>query len=225
VDPTTLTCLQRNAWICPDYLVSRQDLLLGALREHVELTVVSLLIGTVVSIPLGVIAFRTRRIRSLILGGSTVIYTIPSLAMFSLLVPYTGLTANTVVLGLVLYSLTIIVRNVVVGLDGVPDDVEDSALSLGYTRRTLLLRVQLPLALPTIFAGLRVAATSTVALATLGVLVGVGGFGNPIFSGLRSNFRAEVLTASVAVVVLAVLFDLVLLLVQRGVSPWARAAR
>lgn len=219
------SCLQANAWICPEYLTSRQDLLLGALREHVELTLISLLIGIVVSIPLGVIAFRTRRIRSLILGGSTVVYTIPSLAMFSLLVPYTGLTASTVILGLVLYSLTIIVRNVVVGLDGVPSDVEDSALGLGYGTRTLLLRVQLPLAMPTIFAGLRVAATSTVALATLGVLVGVGGFGNPIFSGLRSNFRAEVLTSSVAVVILAVLFDLALLGVQRLVTPWTRAAR
>jgi osmoprotectant transport system permease protein len=225
VDATSESCLRANAWICPEYLVSRQDLLLAALREHLELTIISMLIGVVVSVPLGIIAFRTTRVRSLILGGSTVIYTIPSLAMFSLLVPYTGLTANTVILGLVLYSLTIIVRNIVVGLDGVPSDVEDSALGLGYKPWALLLKVQLPLALPTIFGGLRVAATSTVALATLGVLVGVGGFGNPIFSGLRSNFRAEVLTASVAVVILAVLFDLALLAVQRAVTPWTRTAR
>jgi osmoprotectant transport system permease protein len=217
-------CLQRNAWICPDFVTSRLDIIADALAQHIILTVVSLIVGAVVALPLGLLAFRINRLRGLVLGGSTILYTIPSLAMFSLLVPYTGLSQVTVIVGLVLYSLTILVRNVVAGLDAVPDDVEESARGLGFGPGALLLRVQLPLALPTIFAGLRVAATSTVALTTLGILVGYGGLGNLIFRGLQSDFKAQVLTASVLVVALAVVADLAILAVQRLATPWTRRA-
>ena len=217
-------CLQRNAWICPDFVTSRLDIIADALAQHIILTVVSLILGAAVALPLGLLAFRIRRLRGLVLGGSTILYTIPSLAMFSLLVPYTGLSQLTVIVGLVLYSLTILVRNVVAGLDAVPDDVEESARGLGFDAGALLLRVQLPLALPTIFAGLRVAATSTVALTTLGILVGYGGLGNLIFRGLQSDFKAQVLTASVLVVALAVVADLAILAVQRLATPWTRRA-
>lgn len=203
-------------------MTSRLDIITDGLVQHIILTVVSLAIGVAVALPLGLLAFRVRRLRGLVLGASTILYTIPSLAMFSLLVPYTGLSRATVVLGLVLYSLTILVRNVVAGLDAVPDEVEESARGLGFGPGALLLRVQLPLALPTVFAGLRVAATSTVALATLGILVGYGGLGNLIFRGLQSDFKAQVLTASVLVVLLAVLADLAILAVQRLATPWTR---
>jgi len=217
-------CLQQNAWICPDFVTSRLDIIVDALAQHIILTVVSLIVGAAVALPLGLLAFRIKRLRGLVLGGSTILYTIPSLAMFSLLVPYTGLSQVTVIVGLVLYSLTILVRNVVAGLDAVPDDVEESARGLGFGPGALLLRVQLPLALPTIFAGLRVAATSTVALTTLGILVGYGGLGNLIFRGLQSDFKAQVLTASVLVVALAVVADLAILAVQRLATPWTRRA-
>ncbi len=217
-------CLRQNAWICPEFVTSRLDIIADALTQHIILTVVSLVVGAAVALPLGLLAFRNSRLRGLVLGGSTILYTIPSLAMFSLLVPYTGLSQVTVIVGLVLYSLTILVRNVVAGLDAVPDDVEESARGLGFGRGALLLRVQLPLALPTIFAGLRVAATSTVALTTLGILVGYGGLGNLIFRGLQSDFKAQVLTASVLVVMLAVLADLAILGVQRLATPWTRRA-
>jgi osmoprotectant transport system permease protein len=205
-------------------VTSRQAIITDALAQHIILTIVSLVVGAAVALPLGLLAFRIRRLRALVLAGSTILYTIPSLAMFSLLVPYTGLSQVTVIVGLVLYSLTILVRNVVAGLDGVPDDVEESARGLGFGPGALLLRVQLPLALPTIFAGLRVAATSTVALTTLGILVGYGGLGNLIFRGLQSDFKAQVLTASVLVVVLAVVADLSILAVQRLATPWTRRA-
>jgi osmoprotectant transport system permease protein len=218
-------CLQRNDWICGDYLSTRADSILDAVGEHVVLTASSVALGLVLALPLGVLAFRVPRLRGLVLGTSTAIYTIPSLAMFSLLLPFTGLSARTVVVGLVLYSLTILVRNVLAGLQAVPADVVESAVGTGYGPVSLLLRVQLPLALPTILAGLRVATVSTVALVTVGSILGHGGLGDLIYAGLRTQFQAEVLTATVLVVALAVLADLLLLGVQRALTPWLRAAR
>jgi osmoprotectant transport system permease protein len=218
-------CLQRNDWVCGDYLSTRADTILAATGEHVVLTVVSVALGLLLALPLGVLAFRVPRLRGLVLGTSTAVYTIPSLAMFSLLLPFTGLSATTVVVGLVLYSLTVLVRNVLAGLQGVPADVVESATGTGYGPVSLLLRVQLPLALPTVLAGLRVATVSTVALVTVGSILGHGGLGDLIYAGLRTQFQAEVLTATVLVVALAVLADLLLVGVQRALTPWQRAAR
>jgi osmoprotectant transport system permease protein len=218
-------CLQRNDWICGDYLSTRADSILAATGEHVVLTVVSVALGLLLALPLGVLAFRVPRLRGLVLGTSTAVYTIPSLAMFSLLLPFTGLSATTVVVGLVLYSLTVLVRNVLAGLQGVPADVVESAVGTGHGPVSLLLRVQLPLALPTVLAGLRVATVSTVALVTVGSILGHGGLGDLIYAGLRTQFQAEVLTATVLVVALAVAADLLLVGVQRALTPWQRAAR
>jgi osmoprotectant transport system permease protein len=198
---------------------------MAATGEHVVLTVVSVGLGMLLALPLGVLAFRVPRLRGLVLGTSTAVYTIPSLAMFSLLLPFTGLSATTVVVGLVLYSLTILVRNVLAGLQGVPADVVESAVGTGHGPVSLLLRVQLPLALPTVLAGLRVATVSTVALVTVGSILGHGGLGDLIYAGLRTQFQAEVLTATVLVVALAVTADLLLVGVQRALTPWQRTAR
>jgi osmoprotectant transport system permease protein len=160
-----------------------------------------------------------------VLGASTMIYTVPSLALLSVLLPFTGLTISTVVVALALYSLTILVRNIVAGLDAVPDDVVDAATGMGYGRNRMLWRVQVPLALPAVFAGLRVATVSTIALTTIGFLVGFGGLGNLINDGLTSNFRPQVLVAAVLCVLLAVVADLMLLAVQKGLTPWTRGAR
>ncbi len=218
-------CLQRNDWVCGEYLTTRADTIVDATVQHLVLTGVSVAVGFVLALPLGVLAFRSRQARSIVLGTATALYTIPSLAMFSLLLPVTGLSATTVVVGLVLYSLTILVRNVLAGLLAVPDEVVESARGMGFSPLSLLLRVQLPLALPTLFAGLRVATVSTVALATVGAILGNGGLGNLIYSGLRTQFQAEVLTATVLVVALAVAADLLLLGLQRAVTPWQRAVR
>jgi osmoprotectant transport system permease protein len=225
VSSSAAGCLQRNDWICGDYVRTRSELILSAAAQHVTLTLVSVAVGLLVAVPLGLLAFRYRRARALVVGASTALYTIPSLAMFSLLLPFTGLSATTVVVGLVLYSLTILVRNVLAGLDGVPADVVEAATGTGHGPLALLLRVQLPLALPTLFAGLRVATVSTVALVTVGAILGNGGLGNLIYSGLRTQFQAEVLTATVLVVLLAVVADLLLVGLQRAATPWQRAGR
>lgn len=218
-------CLVRNEWVCPAYLESRSSEILDALGEHVLITVLSVGIGALIAFPLALVARRSGLLKSLVLGTSTVIYTIPSLALFSLLIGVTGLTITTVVVGLVLYSLTVLIRNTVAGLDAVPEDVLDAARGMGFAPRRLLWRVQVPLALPAFFAGLRVATVSTVALTTIGFLVGFGGLGNLIRSGLQANFRAEVLTAAVLCVVLAVVADLLILGAQRVSTPWTRGAR
>ena len=214
----------RNEWVCPEYVRSRQDEILSAIGEHTWITVASMVVGTVVAFALALAVRRLRRIENPVLGASTVLYSIPSLALFSLLLPIFGLSSTTVIVGLVLYSLTILVRGMLTGLDGIPADVHEAAVGMGYGSVRLLWQVELPLALPTIFAALRVAAVSTVALTTVGVIVGHGGLGNLIFQGLRSNFRPEVLTASVLCVVLALVADLVLLGFQRMATPWRRGA-
>jgi osmoprotectant transport system permease protein len=218
------SCYSRltNEWICVQYLQDRQSELVDATVEHIWITVASVLLGVVVAFPLALLARRLPRLESTILGVSTGIYTIPSLALFPLLVPFTGLSASTVVIGLALYALTILVRAILEGLRAVPDEVRESATGLGYGATKLLFRVELPLALPVIMAGLRVAAVSTVALTTVGSLVAYGGLGNLIKDGVNTNFRAELLAAAVLCVVLAVVLDVVIVLLQRLLTPWAR---
>lgn len=217
-------CLLENAWICPQYVTTRGPELGAAFAEHVQITVVSVVLGAAVALPLALLARRVRPARPVVLGAATAIYTVPSLALFSVLLPFTGLSRTTVVVGLVLYSLTILVRTVLAGLDGVPDEVTDAARGMGCTPAGLLWRVELPLALPVVVSGLRVATVSTVALTTVGTVVGNGGLGDLIADGLRSDFRAAVLTASVLCVVLALALDALLLLAGRLVTPWQRGA-
>ena len=221
------SCYSRltNEWICGQYLTDRKQEIIDATVQHVWITVVSVLVGLVIAFPLALLARRLPRLESLILGITTGIYTIPSLALFPLMVPFTGLTATTVVLGLALYALTILVRSLLEGFRSVPDEVRESAIGLGYSRAKLLFRIELPLALPVVMAGLRVAAVSTVALTTVGSLVSYGGLGNLIRDGVSTNFRAELLTASVICVLLAVLLDVVLVGAERVMTPWTRGAR
>ncbi len=164
------------------------------------------------------------RAETAVLGVSTWLYTIPSLALFPLLVPFTGLTPWTVIIGLAGYALTILVNALLTGLRSVPEDVRESARGMGFGSGRLLASVELPLALPVIFAGLRVAMVSTVALTTVGTLVSYGGLGNLIKDGVDNNFRAELFTAAVLCVVLAVVLDLLLVILQRLLTPWARVA-
>jgi osmoprotectant transport system permease protein len=215
-------CMVRNEWICPEYLRSRSAVLSQALTQHVSITVVSVLLGLVIAFPLALLARRYRNLEWFVVGTTTTLYTIPSLALFALLLPLTGITSTTVVVGLVLYSLTILVRNILEGFRAVPEDVRESALGMGYGRTRMLFRVEVPLALPSIMAGLRVATVSTVALTTVGVIVGNGGLGNLLKEGVDTQFRPQVLTASVLCVLLAVIFDLLLVGTQRVLTPWNR---
>jgi osmoprotectant transport system permease protein len=221
------SCYSRlvNKWYCTDYLKDRHHDLTSALGQHLQITAWSLVVGIVIAFPLALLARELPRLQGLILGTSTMIYTIPSLALFPLLVPFTGLSAKTVVIGLALYALTILVRSMLAGLLGVPDEVRESATGLGYGRTRLLFRVELPLALPVMMAGLRVATVSTVALTTVGTLVSYGGLGNLIRDGVQNNFKAEILAASILCVVLAVALDAVIVGVQWLSTPWTHRRR
>ena len=219
------TCYSRtvNDWICPAYLTDRGSELADATWQHLVITVSAVVLGLVVAFPLALLARRVPRLESTVLGVATGLYTIPSLALLPLLVPFTGLTATTVVIGLALYALTVLVRAFLEGLRSVPEDVRESATGLGYAAGRQLFRIELPLALPVVMAGLRVATVSTVALTTIGSLVAHGGLGNLIKSGVDTNFRAQLLAAAVLCVVLAVLLDVLLVLAQRLLTPWTRS--
>ena len=214
-----------NEWFCADYFTDRRDELVAATQEHLLITAAAVLLGLALAIPLAVLARRVPRLEGGVLGTATGLYTIPSLALFPLIVPFTGLTRTTVVIGLALYSLTILVRNTIEGLRSVPDEVIESATGLGYSRSRLFFRIELPLALPVIMAGLRIATVSTVALTTVGALVAYGGLGNLLYNGVTTDFRAQVMAASVLCVLIAFVLDALLLLVQRLMTPWASAAR
>ncbi|MCW2843785.1 MAG: transporter permease, partial [Nocardioides sp.] len=221
------SCYSRltNDWICGQYLHDRQSELVDATTQHIWITVVSVLVSVAIAFPLALTARRFPRLESTIIAVSTGIYTIPSLALFPLLVPFTGLTPTTVVIGLALYALTILVRAILEGLGAVPADVRESATGLGYGASKLLFLIELPLALPVIMAGLRVATVSTVALTTVGSLVAYGGLGNLIKDGVNTNFRAELLAAAVLCVLLAMVLDVLIVIAQRLLTPWTRGVQ
>lgn len=212
-----------NPWFSLQFARENPAAILSALREHVTLTVLAVLIASIVAFPLAVLAARRPRLAGPVLGVSGVLYTIPSLALFAILAPFTGATRTTVLIGLVVYALLVLVRNILVGLQGVPDDVRDAARGMGYGPGRMLWEVELPVALPAIMTGVRIATVSTVALVTVGVIVGYGGLGQLLLGGFQNNFyRAEIMTATVLTVALALVLDLALLAVTRALTPWAR---
>ncbi|MGY1812957.1 ABC transporter permease [Blastococcus sp. SYSU D00820] len=227
-DPSRVLAVDEapNPWFDPSYVSDNWSTIVGHLGEHVWLTVAAVVIGAVLALPLAVLARRSRWLSGPVLAFSSIVYTIPSLALFALIFPFTGLSPVTVLIGLVAYSLVILVRNFLAGLQGVPDDVREAARGMGYGPGRLFWRVDLPLALPAFMAGLRIATVSTVALTTVGVLIGHGGLGQLITGGFAANFyRAEIVTGTVLCVLLALLADLLLAGVQRVLTPWTRAVR
>jgi osmoprotectant transport system permease protein len=215
-----------NPWFDASYVVDNWDTIVGYLGEHVRLTVGAVVIGALIALPLALLARRTRLLAGPVLALSTIVYTIPSLAMFAFIFPFTGLSATTVLIGLIAYSLVILVRNFLAGLQGVPDDVREAARGMGYGAARQFLQIELPLALPAFMAGLRIATVSTVALATVGVIVGHGGLGQLIVGGFNANFyRAEIVTGAVGCVLLALVADVLLAGAERLLTPWTRAVR
>ena len=213
----------RNPWFSWQYIRKNLDSLTSALEQHVTLTVGTIVVAAVLAIPLAILAYRFPALAGPVLSGSAVLYTIPSLAVFALLGPALGLKYQTVLIGLVMYALLIITRNALTGLRQVPADVREAARGMGYGRLSLLARIELPLALPSIITGLRLATVSTVALVTVGYIVGFGGFGNIILTGFNSNFyKPPIMTGTLACITLALIFDLVLLAAGRLVTPWTR---
>lgn len=193
-------------------------------EQHVYLVIVSVVLGFAIAFPLAVLASRHRWTEPPITWVSGVLYAIPSLALISLLLPITGLSLTTVAIPLTSYNVLILFRNALAGLDGVAPDVREAARGMGLTGRQQLWRVEVPLALPVIIAGIRIATVSSIGLVTVAALIGRGGFGQFILLGLNEFFWTPLVVGVVLSVILAVLADLLLLGVQRLATPWARGA-
>ena len=205
-----------------EWIASNVDQLADATLDHVVLTAVAVGVGFVISFGLSVLIYRNRRLAGPITGTAGVLYTIPSLALFAFLVPFTGLSFLSAQIGLVSYTLLILVRNIVAGLDGVPADVREAADGMGYGRARRFLAVELPLALPLIVAGLRVATVTTIGLVMVAAVIGQGGLGQVMVRGFNFRNDTAVYTGAVLIVALAVVADLLLAGVGRLVTPWSR---
>jgi osmoprotectant transport system permease protein len=218
-------CERANGWWCTDWLRAHWgDTLQPALVQHVELSLIAIAIGFAIAFLLALAGLRYRVLDTPIGLGADLLYTIPSLALFQLLVPITGLTVTTVEIALVSYTLLILYRNMIEGLRGVPADALEAAQGMGLTRMQTFLRVELPLAVPAILAGLRIATVSTISIATVAAFVIPQGLGHPIFIALRQDlFKTEILAAGGLAVALALLADALLALTQRALTPWSRA--
>lgn len=215
-----------NPWFSWSYVTSHTEQLIEAGYEHLLLTLTSVALAIAIAIPLALFVRRYPRLEAPVLALGGVLYTIPSLALISVLWPVFGLSPWTVVVALALYALLVVLRNTVVGLKGVPPDVVDAARGMGYSKRRILMKVEFPLAMPTILAGIRIATVSTVGLVTIGALVGYGGYGSMIYTGFLSNFwHAQIMTATLACVLLAIVLELLLQILERFLTPWARSAR
>jgi osmoprotectant transport system permease protein len=192
-------------------------------RQQLEMVVISVLIGFAIAFALALLARRFRYLEPPLLAGTGILFAIPSVAFFLLLLPITGRGRETAIIALSAYTLQIIYRNVMVGLHNVPESAKDAARGTGLTERQILWKVEIPLAIPEIIAGLRVAVVSTMAIATLAVFVHAGGLGEKIYGGGNLSFPTSIVIAGVIAIVMALLLDAILLIIQRMATPWRRA--
>lgn len=206
-----LTWLQRNAGDIWDRLV-----------EHLYLTGLAVAVGFVVAVGLSLLAIRYRRTYGPITAFTNIVFTIPSLALFAILVPFTGLSVLTAEIALVSYTLLVIVRNLVAGIDGVPAAVKEAADGMGYTERRRFRQIEVPLALPVIIAGVRIATVTTVGLVTVSAIIGYGGLGFFILRGLQTFYWTPILVGTVGSALLAVALDMAFVRIERRLTPWAQ---
>jgi osmoprotectant transport system permease protein len=223
----TPSCISKRTghWCWPWVQDHWRDTLLKGLVQHLELVGIAIGIGFVVAFGAALLAYRYRRIETPIGLFAAFLYTIPSIAAFEILLPITGITWTTVEIPLVAYTLLILFRNILAGLRGVPVESLEAARGMGLTDSQTLWRVQLPLALPAIIAGVRIAVVTTISLATIAAFINPIGLGKPIFDGIQDDFDTKVLAAGGVAILLALLADGLLVLVQRLVTPWAHARR
>jgi osmoprotectant transport system permease protein len=220
------SCLRNNGWLCTGWVREHWgDILQPALVQHVELTLIAVGIGFAIAFLLALAGYRFRLLDPPLGAFTDFLYTLPSIALFELLIPLTGLTWTTIEIPLVAYTLFVLYRNLVAGLRGVPDEVLESARGMGLNRLQTFLRVELPLAVPAIMAGLRIATVSTIAIATVAAYLVADGLGKPIFDALAQPdiFRTELIAASALAILLALTADALLALLQRALTPWSRA--
>jgi osmoprotectant transport system permease protein len=218
-------CLRNNHWFCPSWVHQHwSDILQPALVQHIYLTLIAVSIGFAISFALALVAFRLRFLGPPLGAFSDFLYCLPSIALFTILLPITGITVTTIVIPLIAYTLFVLYPNILAGLRGVPPEVLESAQGMGLTRRQTFWRVELPLAVPAIMAGLRVATVATIAIATVAAFLIHYGLGAPIFDALGAPdiFRTELVAAGGLAILLALGADALLALLQRALTPWSR---
>jgi osmoprotectant transport system permease protein len=213
-------CIESNGF-CPSWIADNFSRYVDPFWEHVYLVLVSVGIGFAISFVLAILAHRRRWLTGPIIGFTGALYTVPSIAAFILLLPITGRGNTTAFIALISYTLLVIFRNITTGLRNVPPEMVDAGRGMGLTDGQILRKVELPLAVPEILAGLRIAVTTTVGLATLAFFAGAGGLGKEIYSDIF--FKSNVIVAGGLAVLLAAVLDIVILTVQRAVTPWKRA--
>lgn len=219
----TLPCQAKTDEVfCFDWARENIDRFGTPTVQHLEMVVLAVLLGFVVAFALALLAHRARWLQPPLLAATGVLYTVPSIAFFFLLLPVTGFGKDTAIVVLAAYTLQIIYRNTMLGLANVPASVKDAARGMGFTKRQILWRVELPLAIPEIIGGLRIASVSTIAIATLAVLISAGGLGTQMY-GANLTFPTSIIIAAAIVVLMALLIDAILLLAQRLTTPWRRA--
>jgi osmoprotectant transport system permease protein len=218
---TETSCVARNGAFCFDWAVDNFDRYTTPLLQHIVLVTISVALGFVIAMGMAVLSHRHHWLQPGFLGATGVLYTVPSLAFFFLLLPITGRGNDTAIIALTAYTLQIIYRNIMAGLANVPPEMKDAARGMGMNERQLLWKVEMPLALPEIIAGLRIATVSTVAIATLAVFAGGDGLGSELYSALQENvFKTGIIIAGGLAILLAITFDLLLLLLQKRLTRW-----
>jgi osmoprotectant transport system permease protein len=220
----TLPCQATDKLFCVDWARDNLDRYGEPTVQHLKLVALAVLFGFAIAFALALLAHRQRWLQPPLLAATGVLYTIPSVAFFFLLLPFTGRGVDTAVIALTAFNLQIIYRNTIVGLANVPKSVVDAARGMGQTERQVLWRVEVPLASPEIIAGLRIATVSTVAIATLATLAGGAGLGNPIFE-FGISYKTNIIIAGGIAMLMALFFDVILLAIQRLATPWERVAR
>jgi osmoprotectant transport system permease protein len=213
---------QGDPWLSWHYITSNSHAILSATGTHVTLTLESVALGLLVAIPVAAIARQRQWLRATVLNLGTAIYAIPSLAFVVAMIKIFELSSLTVIIPLASYSLVILVRNIITGLDEVDNDAVDAARGMGMSNARIFATVRLPMALPTVIAGVRLAVVSTIELVVIGGYVGQGGYGSKIFEAFSNRSHTELTTYILLTVLLALVADLILVLIQRLITPWRR---
>lgn len=206
-----------------DWVGSHLDLLGQLLGQHLYMSVLPVVYGLAISLPAGLACVRWPRLYPPVLAATSVLYALPSIALFVVLIDYTGFSPMTAIVPLTIYTLSVLIRNVVDGLRSVPEPVQQAATAMGYGTARRLVQVDLPIAIPVVVAGLRVATVSNISLVSIGSLIGLGGLGRLFTDGFQRSFATPIVVGIVLTVVLAVAADALLVLVQRVLTPWLRA--
>jgi len=219
-------CIRNNGKFCSGWFLDNLgERFMPRVGEHVKMTLIAVAIGLVIAFAAALIAYRHERFELPFANVASLFYTVPSIAFFQIMVPITGIGWTSILIALVSYTLLILFRNILTGLREVPDEVREAAEGMGLTRRQMLWRVEIPLAMPAIVAGIRVATVTTISLATIAAFITPLGLGAPIFNAIQTGANTEFVGASLLAIALALLADALIVVTQRLVTPWTRARR